>query len=327
MSNTGSEVSMEPSVWDLLHNGRTVAEFWSEWSEVPNIWRAAFYDGDDTIEWRIAGFLVFFVSLHVAMLTLKRAGLLSDVLASRPTVVANQLHCSSVTLLALYLLVTGDDTNVESYALWQEWCIPFSMGYFCGDILWYAIPAKYSPLSSTASFDRLILVHHATILMCTYPVATAAGAELAGAGSALWAVRLNLLNYLCELSNPLMNYRWYLMQTLPAHRADFAATVLLLVATLAGRVVLLGWLLLCYVLPKAALFIEAKQVFVYYAIVMGHILILLLSLYWLKVLTKPGLQRMLEFTPAPKRLKGATFTFGTDMGRSRAATSEKKKVS
>jgi hypothetical protein len=31
---------------------------------------------------------------------------------------------------------------------------------------------------------------------------------LCGAGSALWSVKLSLLGYLCELSNPLMNYRW-----------------------------------------------------------------------------------------------------------------------
>jgi len=37
---------------------------------------------------------------------------------------------------------------------------------------------------------------------------------LCGAGSALWSIRLSLMGYLCELSNPLMNYRWYLMQTL-----------------------------------------------------------------------------------------------------------------
>lgn len=48
------------------------------------------------MEWRIAGLLLFFVGLHCSMLALKRAGLLSEVLASRPTLVANQLHCTSV---------------------------------------------------------------------------------------------------------------------------------------------------------------------------------------------------------------------------------------
>ena len=48
-------------------------------------------------------------------------------------------------------------------------------------------------------------------------------------------------------------------------------------------------------------------------------MILLLSLYWLKVLTKPGLGRMLTFVPPLKKPaakgKAAGFTFGTDMGR------------
>ena len=48
--------------------------------------------------------------------------------------------------------------------------------------------------------------------------------------------------------------------------------------------------------------------------VVGHAVILLLSLYWLKVLTKPGLSRMLVFSPSPKKA-GGSFTFGTDMGR------------
>jgi len=61
-------------------------------------WRSAWRDNDDTVEWRILGFLVFFVVLHVTMLTLKKAGMLSDVLASRPTLVANQLHCTSVNV-------------------------------------------------------------------------------------------------------------------------------------------------------------------------------------------------------------------------------------
>jgi hypothetical protein len=34
------------------------------------------------------------------------------------------------------------------------------------------------------------------------------------------------------------------------------------------------------------------------------------------VLTKPGLQRMLVFTPQPKASQARGFTFGTDMGRS-----------
>ena len=96
-------------------------------------------------------------------------------------------------------------------------------------------------------------------------------------------------------------------------------TVVVLVASFALRIVLLGWLLVGVILPMAAAFVEAKQVFIYALCVLGHGVILLLSLYWLKVLTKPGLQRMLVFTPSPKKTGGGGFTFGTDMGRAEKA--------
>jgi hypothetical protein len=108
--------------------------------------------------------------------------------------------------------------------------LPLSLAYFLGDIYWYCIPQR----------DYLIAFHHATMLACHYPVGsdaggskaerrpaekgggrrrrqhgrTRTGAALCGAGDALFAVRLSLLGYLCELSNPLMNWRWWLMQTL-----------------------------------------------------------------------------------------------------------------
>jgi len=253
----------------------------------------------------------------MTMTTLRDKKLLGPVLSSRPTLVANQLHCTTVSAMAVYLLWTGDPSDVSSYAAWQQWGIPISMAYFLGDFLWYVVPSRLSPLSASKSWDFLIGFHHLTMLACHYPVATDAGADLCGAGSALWSVRLSLLGYLCEISNPLMNYRWWLMQTLEKNRLDFAVTVLLLVSSFAARILLLGYLLLGYILPEAVKFIEAKQVFIYFMCVVGHAVILVLSLYWLKVLTKPGLKRMFVFSPQPKKV-GANggFTFGTDMGRS-----------
>jgi Na+/H+ antiporter NhaD/arsenite permease-like protein len=78
-------------------------------------WRSAWRDNDDTVEWRIFGFLVFFVGLHITMLSLKKAGALSDVLASRPTLVANQLHCTSVMCLRLFEFAS---TIIISFLLW-----------------------------------------------------------------------------------------------------------------------------------------------------------------------------------------------------------------
>ena len=129
----------------------------------------------------------FFIGLHCTMLTLRKLGLLSDVLASRPTLVANNLHCTTVqsaciaystmrrqhryatswrssgppslcvvlpcapvggvavvgsllriqvSVLAVYLIWTGDGTRVESYKAWQEWGIPISVAYFVADTVW-----------------------------------------------------------------------------------------------------------------------------------------------------------------------------------------------
>lgn len=305
---------MEASIFSLLNNGRTVAEFWREWAETSNPWRAAWYDGDDSLELRIAQFLAFFVALHVAMLTMKKWGLLGQVLASRPTLVANHLHCTTVSSLAVYLLAGAGEESLDAYSLWQTVGIPMSVAYFIGDVFWYVIPGRYSPLSSSRSFDGLIFFHHVVMIACHYPVASPQGAALCGAGSALWATRLSLLGYLCELSNPLMNYRWWLMQTLESHRVDFSVVVVLLFASFALRIGLLAYLLAAVILPKAALFVEAKQVFIYAMCVTGHAVILLLSLYWLHVLTKAGMKRMLIFVPQ-KKPAGGGFTFGADMGR------------
>jgi hypothetical protein len=127
---------MEPSVWDLLHNGRSIGEFWLDWRNSTNPWRAAWTDGDNTIEIRIFVLTIMFLVIHVTMLRLKKMKLLSDVLASRPTLVANQLHCTSVSLMALFLLCSADESKPEPYAMWAHWGIPISMAYFCADILW-----------------------------------------------------------------------------------------------------------------------------------------------------------------------------------------------
>ena len=67
---------------------------------------------------------------------------------------------------------------------------------------------------------------------------------------------------------------------------------------------------------------QHKQVITFIWCLVGHAVILLLSIYWLKVLTRKGLQQMLVFVYRPKR-KG--YTFGADMGRSTATKHEPTK--
>ena len=57
-------------------------------------------------------------------------------------------------------------------------------------------------------------------------------------------------------------------------------------------------------LPRAAHFVEAKQVFVYSLCVLGHAIILLLSLYWLKVLCGGGLKNLLKLKKRAKKKGG-----------------------
>jgi hypothetical protein len=295
-----------------------LGDFIHEWLEASNPWRAAWYDGSDELEIRILVIFGCFICLHCTMMFLKKQGMLSDVLASRPTFVANNCHCCVVAPLAVYLLWTNyykADKSVEDYALWQQVGIPITLAYFMGDVVWYCIPAKYSPLSSAPKFDFLILFHHVTMLACHYPTGSLAGATLCGAGDPLWSIELSCLGYLCEVSNPLMNYRWWLMQTLKKHRADFSVTVVLLVASFVARVGLLFCLIFVYILPKFGTFMAEKQVFIYIVCVAGHAVIMALSLYWLSVLTKGGLARMLVYVPQ-KKSRAGSFTFGTDMGRS-----------
>jgi len=300
-----------PKLSDLLHNGRSIAEYWTEWFNESNPWREALMDGDHTVEVRVLLFLAMFLILHAVMLKLRP--IVGEPLASRPTLIANQIHCSTTSFLATYLLYNHwRDGVMDDFLVWQQFGIPLSLAYFMADILWYCIPER----------DGLILFHHITMLLCHYPVSSHSGALLCGAGDALWTVRLSMMGYLCELSNPLMNWRWWLLQTLEKDRIDFALVNIVLVFSFIGRTFLLGWLLVGVLIPKAALFVEAKQVFVYTLCILGHAVILLLSLYWLKVLCGGGVKNLLKFKKK-KSAKGK-FTFGTDMGREKTPEKGKK---
>ena len=60
------------------------------------------------------------------------------------------------------------------------------------------------------------------------------------------------------------------------------------------------------------------MVMIFVGAVMGHLIILLLSVYWLRVLCKGGLRSLMTFVPQPKdkRRGSGGFQFGTDLGRS-----------
>merc|ERR1719247_2112413 len=120
--------------------------------------------------------------------------------------------------------------------------------------------------------------------VCHYPVGSGAGARLAGAGDARWVVWLSM-----------MNYRWWLIHTLDAHKARFAVVNALIVVSFALRIVLMGYLLAFEIVPRTALYVDRKQVLTFVLCVLGHSVILALSMYWLKVLCSAGVRGLLVF--------------------------------
>merc|ERR1719191_2206117 len=103
-----------------------------------------------------------------------------------------------------------------------------------------------------------------------------------------------------EASNALMNYRWWLLQTLTKHRVDYSIVAALLVGSYVWRLVTLGYLMLFYIFPKYSLFMAEKQVFWYLLMVAGHGIILVLSAHWLKLLVRGGLKRTLTYNATLK---------------------------
>lgn len=295
--------------------------------ESSNSWHAPTFDGSFLLEIRTMRYFVLFLLLHSALLLLKQRGLLGHVLASRPTIVANNIHCITVGVLAVYLLwnnFNNPEKTVEDYALWQQVGIPVTIAYFLGDFVWYCIPQHYSPLSLSHKWDYFMVCHHMVMIICHYPAGSVAGAAYCSIGQgALWSIEMSCLGYLCELCNPLMNYRWWLLQTLWKHRVDFTIVQLLLAATFVARVLLLSGLVCFYVVPVFPSVTGKIDAFLFISCIAGHLIILLLSCYWLKALTKGGLSNMFYFTPPKNKSKGA-FTFGSDMGRTLSDENSKK---
>merc|ERR1719197_1979008 len=106
-----------------------------------------------------------------------------------------------------------------------------------------------------------------------------------------------------EVSNPLMNYRWWLLQTLNRNRIDFAIVNILLVASFAGRVVLMVWLIFGKIVPRIPLFLENNQLLALGVGLFGHVVVCLMSIHWLRILLKGGVTNLCTFKPRPKDVK------------------------
>lgn len=238
--------------------------------------------------------------------------------ASRPTVLAGTVHSLVSGVIACGILMayytnsdntegiwmyeyssSGDTINLLE--IWRKIGLALSLSYFAADSWYYCLPRA----------DGLIFVHHLIMMFCHYPVVHVAGATLAGAGDPDWVTWLSIVGYTSEISTALMNYRWYLINTLEEDWVGFGVTNVLTVAGWSGRVVMFTYLLVAEILPRYELYKEHQQLFTFGVMIFGHGGIGLLSLYWCYVMTRGGLKSLFVFKKKVREVlkKGQGFVF------------------
>jgi hypothetical protein len=234
-------------------------------------------------------------------------------IASRPTVIAATIHAVATSIIAvgvLFAYYTNPNNNADSASsssspwmyhdninlihIWQRVGLPISLSYFVIDSYFYCLPKK----------DVIIFVHHCIMCFCHYPVCHLAGAILAGAGDVEWVTWLSLVGYTSEVSTTMMNYRWYLINTLENDWIGFGIVNGFVVASWAGRVVLFTYLLVVEIYPRMYMYMEQQQMFTFVMMVLGHAGIGLLSLYWCIIMCKGGIKSLFVFKK-PQNQKNA----------------------
>ncbi|KAL9181789.1 hypothetical protein ACHAXT_012132 [Thalassiosira profunda] len=246
-------------------------------------------------------------------------GSVKALIASRPTVIAATIHSVATAAIAvgiLFLYYTnnqGDDAaspwvyrGISLIEIWQRVGLPISISYFVTDCYFYCLPRK----------DMIIFIHHCIMCFCHYPVAHSSGATMAGAGDMEWVTWLSIVGYTSELSTALMNYRWYLINTLEENWVGFGIVNGFVVVSWAGRVLLFTYLLIAEIFPRTSMYSESQQMFTYGVMVFGHAGIGLLSMYWCFVMCKGGLKSLFVFEKKrPKVLSPQQgFSFAEEVG-------------
>eukprot|EP00808_Paulinella_micropora_P000982 g57114.t1 len=293
-------------------------DFWEQWQRESNPWREAFLRVEENthIELRILGFFLLFSLLHAAVL-FNRA-LLGEALSSRPTVFASALHICTMLFFVVYLLLLDTERQeVQLLGLWRTWAVPFSLAYFANDTLWYGLRRN----------DGLVLFGNLLMVFSMYPLTSTAGADLCGAGDALWALRISIRAYLWpEVSNLLMLYRWYLLETLNRSNLSLVLVNIALVCSLCVSALTTAYQLSYVVLPRAPFFVDNTHVFTLLGIVIAHGGLLFLTLFYLRhLLLQNGPRALFRLSQAippgdpsakeDKPFAKPQFLFGADMGR------------
>jgi len=318
--------------------------YYLQWKRESNPWKEAYraeVSSRGTFLCRFLLFLFIFAALNVSGQRIGRQRGAVSPLSSRPTVLAGTFHAFTTSAISIYLLAAtplllnerssnnGSSASAETpllqlhdWSLWQKVAIPLSLAYFAADAIWYCLPRS----------DGLIFFHHVIMCFCHYPVVNDAGAALAGAGDGRFAIWLSIVGYTSEVSTCLMNYRWYLIETLEGNWVGFSLVNMLVVLSWAYRIILFAYLLVWEIIPRTSLYVEKKQLLTFIIMFMGHAIIGLLSLYWLRIMCRGGLKSLLTFNKKKKNKcadngSAVTFSFGDDIGRdtcSRDSSSERK---
>lgn len=225
---------------------------------------------------------------------------LKSLVASRPTVIAATIHSVATSVVAVGILITYYNNNLDESSsssspwlyhgtnllqIWQRVGLPISLSYFVTDSYFYCLPRK----------DMVIFVHHVIMCFCHYPVSCNSGAFIAGGGDIEWVTWLSIVGYTSEVSTAMMNYRWYLINTLEENWIGFGIVNAFVVASWAGRVIMFTYLLTMEIFPRYQAYAETQQLFTYGVMVFGHAGIGLLSLHWCIVMLKGGIKSLFVF--------------------------------
>lgn len=243
---------------------------------------------------------------------------LKALIASRPTVIAATIHSVATSVVAVGILIlyynNQDSSSPWLYEgttnlilIWQRVGLPISLSYFVTDSYFYCLPRK----------DLVIFIHHIIMCFCHYPVSHGSGAILAGGGDVEWVTWLSIVGYTSEVSTAMMNYRWYLINTLEDNWIGFGIVNAIVVASWAGRVMMFTYLLFVEIFPRMHLYVEQHQMFTFAVMVFGHAGIGLLSLHWCIVMCKGGLKSLFVFKKKerPKVLNPQQgFSFAEEVG-------------
>jgi len=238
------------------------------------------FDGDKRYEYQICRALGIYLIIHCVILCLRKN--VGYPLSVRPTIVCGTLHAMGTAIGATVLLAVGNHGDI-----WQRKILPFSISYFLADIIWYCLPHR----------DITMSLHHLVMIGCHYPIGEDIGAYVAGAGRAEWCIWLSMVGYLSEWTTALLNVRWLLAHTLVHHHLSFTVISLCLLMTYIFRLVLFPYLIVFHIFPRYAEYAQTQQVLTFYIMVLGHLVVLQLSIQWVALILKFGLRKFLIFAP------------------------------